>query len=256
MTERDQRELNRIITQGCRLMVAQVTDLMTHQVLTHTIQRKIHKLGKRLCIAPKKPYLGSRFQWRLAFAQAHRHWTMNDWAQVVWTDELAFELGKKVDQVQVWRTPQEKWNLENLAVNHQSGCQSLMVWGAFCAAMQAPLVFLNRQMTSTEMVQQVYQPGLLPFIAWMEQAPWIRGCHCLLLMEDNAPIHTDWQDWHEIQKLDWPAHSPNLNPIENIWKTMKSQISKLYQPQMVEELQHVIKAVWTDFHVNLLYSMP
>ncbi|MBW0556902.1 hypothetical protein O181_096617 [Austropuccinia psidii MF-1] len=96
-------------------------------------------------------------------------------------------------------------------------------------------------MTSTEMVQQVYRPGLLPFIAWMEQAPWIRGRECILLMEDNAPIHTarastDWRNRHDIQKLDWPAHSPDLNPIENVWKTMKSQISKLYQPQTVDEL--------------------
>ncbi|MBW0591868.1 hypothetical protein O181_131583 [Austropuccinia psidii MF-1] len=140
-----------------------------------------------------------------------------------------------------------------------------MVWGAFCAAMRVPLVFLNGRMTSTEMVQQVYQPGLLPFIAWMEQAPWIRGRERILLMEDNAPIHTarastDWRNRHDIQKLDWPAHSPDLNPIKNVWKTMKSQISKLYQPQTVDELQHAINAAWTDFHLNLLndllYSMP
>ncbi|MBW0500753.1 hypothetical protein O181_040468 [Austropuccinia psidii MF-1] len=131
--------------------------------------------------------------------------------------------------------------LENLAVNHRLGCQSLMVWGAFCAAMQVPLVFLNGQMTSTKMVQQVYWPGLLPFIAWMEQAPWICGFHRLLLMEDNAPIHmarasTNWQNRHDIIRLNWQAHSPYLNPIESVWKAMKSQISKLYQPQMVEEL--------------------
>ncbi|MBW0579087.1 hypothetical protein O181_118802 [Austropuccinia psidii MF-1] len=113
-------------------------------------------------------------------------------------------------------------------------------------------------MNLTEMVQQVYRPGLLPFIAWMEQAPWIRGRHRLLLMEDNALIHTarastNWRNWHDIIKLDWPAHSPNL-------KAMKSQISKLYQPQTVEELRHAINAAWTDFHVNLLndllHSMP
>ncbi|MBW0569912.1 hypothetical protein O181_109627 [Austropuccinia psidii MF-1] len=103
MTDRDRRELDRIITQGRRLMVAQVTDLMTR-----TIQRKIHKLGKHSRIAPKKPYLRPQdFQCCLAFAQAHRHWTINNWAWVVWTDESAFKLGKKVNRVRVWRTPRE-----------------------------------------------------------------------------------------------------------------------------------------------------
>ncbi|MBW0554708.1 hypothetical protein O181_094423 [Austropuccinia psidii MF-1] len=120
-------------------------------------------------------------------------------------------------------------------------------------------------MSSTEMVQQVHRPGLLPFIAWMEQAPWIRGRHHLLLMEDDALIHTsqastNWQNQNDIIKLNWPAHSPDLNPIENVWKAMNSQISKLYQPQTVEELQHAINAAWTNFHVNLLndllHSMP
>ncbi|MBW0576432.1 hypothetical protein O181_116147 [Austropuccinia psidii MF-1] len=99
----------------------------------------------------------------------------------------------------------------------------------------------------------------------MEQAPWLCCHQCILLMEDNTPIQTaqastDWQNWHNIQKLNWSAHSPDLNPIGNIWKTMKSQISKLYQPQMVDKLEHAINAAWTDFHVNLLndlhYSMP
>ncbi|MBW0491041.1 hypothetical protein O181_030756 [Austropuccinia psidii MF-1] len=84
-------------------------------------------------------------------------------------------------------------------------------------------------------------------------------------MEDNAPIHkaqasTNWQNWHNIQKLDWPAHSPDLNPIKNVFKAMKSRISKLYQPQTVEELQHAINTAWTNFHVSplsdVLYSMP
>ncbi|MBW0560300.1 hypothetical protein O181_100015 [Austropuccinia psidii MF-1] len=100
MTEQDRQELYHIITRGRRSTVAQVTDLMTHQVSTCTIQREIHKLGKGSRIAPKKPYLRPQdFQRCLAFAQTHRHWMINDWAWVVWTDELAFELGKKVDWV-------------------------------------------------------------------------------------------------------------------------------------------------------------
>ncbi|MBW0584762.1 hypothetical protein O181_124477 [Austropuccinia psidii MF-1] len=92
---------------------------MTSLVSTQTIQREIHKLGKHSQIAPKKPYLRPQnFQRRLAFTQAHRHWTINEWAKVIWTDESAFKLGKWVDQVRVWRMASKKWLLENVALNH------------------------------------------------------------------------------------------------------------------------------------------
>ncbi|MBW0578692.1 hypothetical protein O181_118407 [Austropuccinia psidii MF-1] len=98
MTKRDRRKLSQIITRGRRLTVAQVTDLMTHMVSTQIIQQEIHKLEEHSRIAPRRPYLRPQdFQRCLAFAQAHRHWTINDWAWVIWTDETAFELGKKVD---------------------------------------------------------------------------------------------------------------------------------------------------------------
>ncbi|MBW0538686.1 hypothetical protein O181_078401 [Austropuccinia psidii MF-1] len=65
---------------------------MTHTVSTQTIQQEIHKLGKHSRIAPRKPYLRPQdFQWRLAFAQAHCHWTINNWARVILTDESAFK---------------------------------------------------------------------------------------------------------------------------------------------------------------------
>ncbi|MBW0588902.1 hypothetical protein O181_128617 [Austropuccinia psidii MF-1] len=105
LNDRDWRQLSRIITRCQRLTVAQVASLMTSLVSTLTIQREINKLGKHSRIAPRKPYLRPQdFQRRLAFAQAHRHWTINEWAKVIWTDESAFELGKRVDQVRVWRT--------------------------------------------------------------------------------------------------------------------------------------------------------
>ncbi|MBW0583556.1 hypothetical protein O181_123271, partial [Austropuccinia psidii MF-1] len=181
-------------------------------VSTQTIQCEIHKLGKHSRIPPKKLYLRPQdFQRRLAFAQAHRHWTINEWAKVIWTNKSAFELGKRVDQ-------------------------SVMIWRGFCASHCSTIVFLDGCMNSQEMFLQVYRPSLRPFIKQMEQAPWIQGQHRLLLMEANAPIHTaafsnQWRERNGILKMDWPAHLPDPNPIENICKSMKSQISKLYQPR-------------------------
>ncbi|MBW0587574.1 hypothetical protein O181_127289 [Austropuccinia psidii MF-1] len=176
LNDRDRQQLSRIITRCQRLTIAQVASLMTSLVSTQTIQREIHKLGKHSQITPKKPYLRPQdFQCWLAFAQAHRHWKINEWAKVIWTDKSAFELGKRVDQVRVWWMASEKWLLENMAVNHRSGHQSVMIWGGFCAAYHSTIVFLDGRMNLQEMVRQVYHPALRPFIEQMEQAPWIRG---------------------------------------------------------------------------------
>ncbi len=51
------------------------------------------------------------------------------------------------------------------------------------------------------------------------------------LVDDNAPIHrshavNEWKSRNGIKSVPWPAHSPDLNPIENVWAFMKTQCSK------------------------------
>ena len=46
-------------------------------------------------------------------------------------------------------------------------------------------------------------------------------------LQDNAKIHTSkatmiWFHCHDIQLQPHPPHSPDLNPIEHIWKAMKA----------------------------------
>ncbi|MBW0575066.1 hypothetical protein O181_114781 [Austropuccinia psidii MF-1] len=115
------------------------------------------------------------------------------------------------------------------------------------------------------MVRQIYCLSLFPFFEKMEQAPWIRGQQRLILMEDNAPIHiaafsNQWRKRNGIVKMEWLEHSPYLNLIKNIWKSMKSQISKLYQPQNLEELKNTIQSTWSNIHPGILndylQSMP
>lgn len=51
-------------------------------------------------------------------------------------------------------------------------------------------------------------------------------------MQDNASIHRtkeilDFFDMHDIPKLLWPARSPVLNPIENLWGIITRKLDAL-----------------------------
>ncbi|MBW0582809.1 hypothetical protein O181_122524 [Austropuccinia psidii MF-1] len=252
LNQADRHNLDEFITHNQRANLNEISQAIPNNVSNQTISKAIHDLGKRSCIAPKKPYLCQLdFDQRLIFAQQFGHWNLQSWACIIWTDELSFELGKKADQVRVWQTPQEKYLLQNLQVNHRLGRRSLMVWGAFIGSTKGPLVFLDSTQTAETFIQKVYKPHLQPFYNYMVNAPYIRTCNCIVMMEDGTPIHTaqisnKWQATNHINKLPWPAHSPDLNPIENVWKVLKTHVTKHHQPHTMEKLCMAIQKTWDD----------
>ena len=61
----------------------------------------------------------------------------------------------------------------------------------------------------------------------------------LILMQDNAPCHRAQNTATEFDRLGissmhWPAFSPDLNPIESLWNTMKDYIAMKYQEDISE----------------------
>ncbi len=45
------------------------------------------------------------------------------------------------------------------------------------------------------------------------------------------------------QHYSWPSHSPDLHPIENLWKELKVRVSKC-QPQNLNDLERICKEEW------------
>ena len=51
--------------------------------------------------------------------------------------------------------------------------------------------------------------------------------------------------------MDWPACSPDLNPIENLWAWIKMQVN-LRSPKTFGELEKVVNQVWESISIEFL----
>jgi len=207
-----------------------------------TIRRVLRNHYRRKWIAMKRiPLTQESARARLSFVRYWRSraqelvevWLLEvgdlvslaDLHQSHFSDESSIQNTPNNPNAYVFRLPAFKYapHLVNLKP-HVKADISIMVWGMVWKGGRSPLVIMERDIEAArngysansyiwaleEGLLSTYRPGY-PF------------------QQDNASIHTarkvkDWFEEHGIWVIDWPPHSPDLNPIEHIWKALKDQL--------------------------------
>ncbi len=144
-----------------------------------------------------------------------------------------------------------------------------MVWGAISHDWKSELVILKgtgkRGATAKDYMEQVLESHVCP--AFMGLLGYQHASTGGLYVEDQAPMHGTIKALVNVKiALDIPLHkrpasSPDLNPIENVWRIMKQRIkARDGFPNTVEKMGAAVQEEWEalvpeDWN-ELIDSMP
>jgi hypothetical protein len=232
------------------------------------IKAALDREGFSLRWAMRKPPISKKNRkLRVAFAKEHKKWTFADWARFLWSDETWIVDGRH-RKTRVLRRPNEEWD-ETCVEEKVQRKKGWMWWGSFHGDIIGPAFFWEKHWGTIS--GTTYREHTVPIIAqYLCDIEGLRGMdNELLFMQDNAPGHAAKETKELLREfaivvVNWPPYSPDLNPIETLWKHMKEWLQanygncnfKSYEEQKERITEAWQKVVTPGLLRELIESMP
>jgi hypothetical protein len=109
-----------------------------YEVAPRTVWKVLKAAGYSQCKLIVKPGLNKlNKKERLDWCLAHEHWGIEEWKNVIFTDETAVQLGGTRGKRRVWRLPGEAYN-KHCIRRRWKGFSEFMFWGSFTYDKKGP----------------------------------------------------------------------------------------------------------------------
>ena len=124
-----------------------------------------------------------------------------------------------------------------------------MVWAGISANRRTQLYIVNGNLNAQRYVNEILQPIVVPFLNHL-------GANAIY-QDDNARPHrgavaNNFIRQNNIWRMDWPANSPDLNPIEHIWDEFGRRLYRRNPPVNLGQLQYRLVQEWNNIPQNII----
>ena len=226
------------------------------RVHPRTVRRRLRERGI-LCRRPLKGVILTQRHRRNRVRWARRMLAnRRNWRDVVFSDESRFNLSHADGRQRVYRRRKERY-AENCVIQHDKfGGGGVMVWGAINHNFRSSLVILRNTLTARRYIDEVLRPELLPLIRRHQNVN-----NPLTFQQDNARPHTarltmNFLNTNGVNIMDFPARSPDLNPIEHMWDELGRRLNKRQRrPGNVRELAQALREEWNNIPVRRIRTL-
>ena len=225
------------------------------------VKRRLASNGLNGRVAVSKPLLQSQNKRkRLLWAGTCKHYTVDDWKKVLFSDESKVQLYGNSRRLYVRRKSNERMLNECVKSTEKHGGGSIQVWECFSYNGVGDLYRINDILTK-EKYHSILQRHAIP--------SGLKLCgHGFVLQQDSDPKHTSKlcrkylqrkEDHDVLVVIDFLPQSPDLYPIEHLWEHLKRDKTK-YTITSQDTLWHAINVCWNNLKPEIIHkrieSMP
>ncbi|GFV89296.1 transposable element Tcb2 transposase [Trichonephila clavipes] len=225
-------------------IVRHTTQATGRPISRFTVARRLHGGGlfarRPVRCVPLTPAHRRR---RSLWCREHRNWRDNEWRRVLFTDESRFSLSSDSHSILIWRERGSRNHSSNIIERDRYGGCGVLVWGGIMLGSRTDLhIFDAGSVNGTRYCNEI----LLPYVRLFRGAIGLQ----FLFMDDNAPCHRtvaaeQLLESEGIERMDWPARSPDFNPIEHVWDFLGRRLAaRTLPPVTIRELRLALQDEW------------
>ena len=128
-----------------------------------------------------------------------------------------------------------------------------MVWGGISAGGKTDLLNIRGNLNAQRYLHVILTPLVIPYAGAVGEG--------FILMDDNARPHRarvvdQFLEDQGVERMDWPANSPDLNPIEHLWDQLKRAVRRRVDQQTaLAMLQPILQEEWAAISQNRIKKL-